>query len=100
MANVTGSISVEGYQVLVTDVISAQGGGMAITDPPSLPLNPLFGYCFLVLPQSFPQARFAWDVKGVWRDGIIFFPPYPGAVYDVVFIAKPSSIGKTWLVQY
>jgi hypothetical protein len=94
----SGTITQVGYQVLHTAVIGSGGMGFVVTPPP-LPANPCYGVFMLVIDQANPAYRFVATHKTVWRDGVVLFPPYPDISYDLVFVARPASIGRDFFIQ-
>lgn len=95
-----GIVTVEGYDVLGSDVISAAGYGLAIVNPPALPDNPYLGFTFPVLRGSFGVPDFAGSGRKIYRDGVIVIPPYAGSTYDFVVVWKPAAVGLDWYLQY
>lgn len=100
MATLSGVIVASGYRVLTSAVLTSAGYGLAITNPPALPLNPYYGFSFPVIDFTSPVTRFAGSGRKIYRDGVIVFPPYADGTYDVVVVWSNAAIGRSYFLQW
>lgn len=100
MPTVLSGVVSEGYTVIAEVPISQYGYGFCILSPPSLPLNPYYGYVYAVNLDNSTGGRFACDGKKVYRDGAQLFVPFADSTYQVICIFSGNGIGLTWLFQY
>lgn len=100
MGSLSGVVTTSGYRVLTTAVLTAAGYGLAVTNPPSLPLNPYYGFTFPVVQLTSPSVRLAGIGRKLYRDGAIVFPPYPDGTYDVIVVWSASAVGRNYYLQW